>query len=68
MYGFSLNTRKTAEVQTYLLRTAAYRLYLNIYFTKTELLLHFYNNKAYMTGAAHADRGDFRKRIIHTLK
>ena len=68
MYGFSLNTCKTAEVQTYLLATVVYRAYINIYFTKTELLLHFCNNKAYMTGAAHVDRGDFRKRIIHTLK
>ena len=54
MYSFSLNTHKTTEVQTYLLGTIvfnltmnllnqAYKLYLNIYYTKAELMLHVYN-------------------------
>ena len=77
VYGFSLYTGKTAEVQkdlsgtnvrslTMNLLNQGYRLYLDNYYTKAELFLYFYDNKTYATGTTRADQG-FMQAILMSI-
>ena len=77
VYGFSLYTGKTAEVQkdlsgtnvrslTMNLLNQGYRLYLDNYYTKAELFFYFYDKKTYGTGTTRADQG-FMQAILMSI-
>jgi len=45
-----------------------YRLYIDNYYTKVNLLLYLYENETYVTGTARVDRSGFSKSIIYKSK
>jgi len=45
-----------------------YRLYIDNYYTKVNLLLYLYENETYVTGTARVNSSGFPKPIIHKSK